>query len=285
VVFAHFARCKDLVRCSRRSGPGDARGRAIPHGFQPVTDALLTDGDVRAAATETGRALAADGVPLDDVFADLEATYAAVGMGQPDYEVVVAVCLAWTETSLRYLHGLSCDDPLTGLASLPHLHSRLDEVYREAERCGTRMSTERALVVVEAYREAARNQDGPVAERSVDHSIAQHFGSALQMAEIAGALRTVFSGGETLARAGVHRVVVLVRRHPDLAAQVESLRQLLESRSAAKPAGGSNVSGSRGFRAPTTPPQCSSTSWRADPALEAMCAAHAVGLAGRMLDG
>jgi hypothetical protein len=202
-----------------------------------VTDALLTNGDVGAAATETGRSLAADGVSLDEVFGDLEATYAAIGLDQPDYEVVVAVSLAWAEASLRYLHGLSCDDPLTGLASLPHLRSRLDEVYREAGRGGAEVSTDRALVVVEAYRELARTDVEP-AERSLEHSVAQRFGPALQMAEVAGALRMVFSGGETLARSGVNRAVALVRRYPDLAAQVECLRQLLKSRSAAGPDGG-----------------------------------------------
>jgi hypothetical protein len=43
----------------------------------------------------------------------------------------------------------------------------------------------------------------------------------------------VFSGGETLARAGVHRAVALVRRGTGLAVQVETLRVLLGSRSAA----------------------------------------------------
>jgi histidine ammonia-lyase len=124
---------------------------------------------------------------------------------------------------------------LTGLTSLPHLRSRLDEVYRDAERRGVRVSSERALVVVESDQVARRSDDGLAGQRSVDHSVAQRFGTALRMAEVADSLRAVFSGGETVARAGVHRGVALVRRHPDLAAQVESLRQLLKSRSAAKP--------------------------------------------------
>jgi hypothetical protein len=238
VLFAHLARRKGLVQGSTRSVPQDAESRAVPRGFRPVADALLTNGDVGAAAIEIGRDLAADGVPLDEVFTDLDAAYAAVGGAEPDYEAVRVLCLAWTEVSLRYLHGQSCDDPLTGLASLPHLRSRLDEVYRDAERRGARISTERALVVVEAHREVIRADDGSVAPRSVDESVAQRFGSALRMAEVADALRTAFSGGETFARAGVHRAVALVRRHPDLAAQVESLRQLLKSRSAARPDGG-----------------------------------------------
>jgi hypothetical protein len=225
VLFAHLARRKHPVESPEISS--GSRTRVVPRGFEPVADALLTQGDVDAAAVETGRSLAADGVPLEEAFADLEATYRAVGVVQPDYEVLRGLCLAWTEVSLRYLHGLSCDDPLTGLASLPHLRSRLDEVYREAERRGVRVSTGHALVVVEADR-VTRQSD----------SVSRRFGSALRMAEVSDALRAVFSGGETLTRAGVHRAVALVRRHADLAAQVESLRQLLKSRSAAGLDGG-----------------------------------------------
>jgi GGDEF domain-containing protein len=225
VLFAHLARRKHPSESPGTSS--GSRARVVPRGFEPVADALLTEGDLDAAAIETGRNLAADGVPLEEAFADLEATYRAVGVDQPQYEVLRGLCLTWTEVSLRYLHGLSCDDPLTGLASLPHLRSRLDEVYREAERRGVGVSTEHALVVVEADR-VTRQSD----------SVSRRFGSALRMAEVSDALRAVFSGGETLTRAGVHRAVALVRRHGDLAAQVESLRQLLKSRSAAGLDGG-----------------------------------------------
>ena len=228
--FAHLARRKDLTGRSWRGMPGEYGSPPVPRGFDPVIDALRAGGDVRAAALESGRDLAGDGVPLDEVLADLEATYAVAGADQPDYQVVRDLCLAWTEMSMRYLHGLSCDDPLTGLASLAHLRSRLDEIYREAEVRGMRVADERALVVVEADR-VARQADGSAEGRSA--SVTRRFGSALRMAEAADALRAVFSGGETLARSGVHRAVALVRRQGELAAQVEALRVLLMSRSEA----------------------------------------------------
>jgi hypothetical protein len=234
VLFAHLARRKQ----ADENRPVAGESRVVPRGFEPVADALLTQGEVEAAAIETGRSLAADGVSLDEAFADLERTFRAVGLDEPDYEVVRALCVAWTEVSLRYLHGLSCDDPLTGLASLPHLRSRLDEVYRDAERRGACISAARALVVVEAGQPPRRPDSGLAGQRSVEHSVAQRFGSALRMAEVSDALRAVFSGGETLARAGVHRAVALVRRHAELAAQVESLRQILKSRSVTSLDGG-----------------------------------------------
>jgi hypothetical protein len=230
VLFAHLARRKDLVERSKPSNPDESGIRSIPRGFEPVRDALVAEGDVQAAAVVTGRDLAADGVPLDELLSDLEATYAAVGLAEPDYRVVRTLCVSWTEVSLRYLHGLSCDDPLTGLASLPHLRSRLDEVYREAERQGVPVQAKRALVVVEAD-QVARRADVGSEPGSVSRSVTRRFGSALRMAEVADSLRAVFSGGETVARAGVHRAVALVGRHAELAAQVETLRVLLESRS------------------------------------------------------
>ncbi|MGH3476315.1 MAG: hypothetical protein ACRDQD_05700 [Nocardioidaceae bacterium] len=237
VLFAHLARRKDLVDRSTPSKPDESGSRPIPRGFEPVRDALLAGGDVQAAAVETGRDLAADGVALDELLSDLEATYAAVGPAEPDYQVVRTLCVSWAEASLSYLHGLSCDDPLTGLASLPHLRSRLDEVYRDAERRGVRVQAECALVVVEAD-QVARRADVGSEPGSVPHSVTRRFGSALRMAEVADSLRAVFSGGETVARAGVHRAVALVRRHAELAAQVETLRVLLQSRSAASNDGG-----------------------------------------------
>src|SRR5262249_43172878 len=187
VHFAHLARRKDLT----------GRSTSIPRGFGPVFDALRAGRDVGVAVVEAGRDLAGDGVPLDEVVADLESAYAAAGVGEPDYRVVRDLCLAWTEVSLRYLHGLSCDDPLTGLASLAHLRSRLGEIYREAEVRGTRVADERARVVVEAD-QVARRADAVADGRSA--SVTRRFGSALRMADAADGLRSVFSGGETLAR-------------------------------------------------------------------------------------
>ena len=51
----------------------------------------------------------------------------------PDFEAAEALSVAWSEATLEYLHDLSCEDPLTGLASLAHVRTRLDEIYREAE--------------------------------------------------------------------------------------------------------------------------------------------------------
>lgn len=83
MLFAHLVRRKDPFEwtLSAADEPGDP---TVPRGFEPVADALLNQGDVEAAAVETGRDLAADGVPLDELLTDLEVTYAAAGLGGPD---------------------------------------------------------------------------------------------------------------------------------------------------------------------------------------------------------
>ena len=57
--------------------------------------------------------------------------------------------MAWSEATLEYLHELSCEDPLTGLASLAHVRTRLAEIYREAELTDVGVARSHALVVVE----------------------------------------------------------------------------------------------------------------------------------------
>ena len=73
MLFANLIRRKDPFEwtLSAADEPGDP---TVPRGFEPVADALLNQGDVEAAAVETGRDLAADGVPLDELLTDLEAT-------------------------------------------------------------------------------------------------------------------------------------------------------------------------------------------------------------------
>lgn len=227
VLFAHLTRRRDHAESTASLRLPRPRTRALPRGFEPLADALMHRGDVEACAIEVARDLATDGVPLVQVLDDLETTCQAVGAGAPAYDLVRALSLAWNEVSLQYLHGLSCEDPLTGLASLPHLRSRIDELYRAAERDGDYPSSEYALVIVEL---GARV---PTAARpavtSAAESVSVRFSTLLAMVEVAEAMRTVFSGGETLARIAGHRVGALVPRDAALGASVEALRQLLVS--------------------------------------------------------
>jgi len=208
----------------------------IARGLEPLADALVHSGDPEACATEVGRSLATDGVELNQVLDDLHATYTAVGAGPPAFQVVRAICMGWSEVSLQYLHGLSCEDPLTGLASLAHLRSRLDELQRAAERRGDEVSGSYALVVVELDPPVHR-RPGPAPLRSAAETSSARFSTSLRMMEVAEAMRRTFSGGETLARTSGRRAVALVPREVSLGTSVESLRHLLDT-SSADPQGG-----------------------------------------------
>ena len=123
---------------------------------------------------------------------------------------------AWSEETLGYLHQLSCEDPLTGLASLAHLRARLSEVYRGAEQGGSSMPTSHALVVL----------DLPLLARP---SVWEDpFESTLRLVRLAESARTVFPGEETICQASPRRLVVLARRGDLLARRVGLLRDLVE---------------------------------------------------------
>ena len=185
--------------------------RALPAGFDAVGEALVSSTDLTAACAEVGRAMARDGASLGEALSDLSATYARVLGREPAYGATEALSIAWSEATLEYLHQLSCEDPLTGLASLAHVRTRLDEVYRECENDGVDVRGAHALVVVEA--------------RSADHT---HFGRSLLLARGADALHTVFPGGETVGRVGSDRALAVVRRRHDLGSTVAVLREYLD---------------------------------------------------------
>ena len=121
----------------------------LPARFEAVGEHLAAGRDASNACAMVGRDMARDGADLGEALDGLRATYARVLGGEPDFRAVRALGVAWSEETLGYLHQLSCEDPLTGLASLAHLRARLSEVYRSAEQGGTSTTTSHALVVLD----------------------------------------------------------------------------------------------------------------------------------------
>ena len=230
-----------LTSSSRRrvvpaAAPGreltDAERGLLPLGFDAVGEALVSGTSPEAACAVLGRALARDGASLGEALSGLSATYTALGGAVPEFAAVQALALAWSEAMLEFLHDVSCEDPLTGLATQSHLRARLAEVYREGERAGRAVPVSHALLVVDvtspSVHAAPLRQVGvlagsgapPVSRRSP-------LALALKLAAVADAIRVAFPGEETIARAGSGRVVVLVRRTPDLRDTVAMLHDLL----------------------------------------------------------
>ena len=193
------------------------RSQAIPHRFEALLDALHNDGDVPAACAEIGSVVAADGASLEECLEALRQSFDLATGQEPTYEACRALTISWSEASLQYLHALSCEDPLTGLASLAHIRSRLAEIYREADRAGTDVATSHALVVVDV---AGPDQARP--------EFSHHFDRALRIAGVAECVRAVYSGGETLGRLGQDRAVAVVARDQRLGTSLAMLRELLE---------------------------------------------------------
>ncbi|MCW2761085.1 MAG: hypothetical protein JWR85_1286 [Marmoricola sp.] len=193
----------------------------VPARFEAVGERLAAGHDASVACTMVGREMARDGADLGEALDGLQTTYARVLGGEPDFRAVHALCVAWSEETLGYLHQLSCENPMTGLASLAHLRARLSEVYR-SEQGGTSVSggapasTSHALVVL----------DLPLVARASVWEEA--FESTLRLVRLAENARMAFPGGETVCQANPRRVVVLAQRGDLLAQRVGLLRDLVE---------------------------------------------------------
>jgi hypothetical protein len=203
----------------RRSGTtGDLPQRvriALPPRFEAVGEALASHADVVGACSVVGRGVARDGAALGEALAALDRTYRLVLGVPPTFEAAEALSVAWSEATLEYLHDLSCEDPLTGLASLAHVRTRLAEIYRDSELSDLPVPTSHALVVVELRWDATAQPRG------------QHFTRSLRLAQVSEAMRAVYSGGQTLGRLGLERAGAVVSRSADLGVSVALLRDVL----------------------------------------------------------
>jgi GGDEF domain-containing protein len=183
----------------------------LPHRYEALGEALTAGSDVLGACAVAGEDLARDGASMQEALEGMRDTWRQAADGDPSYDAVSTLVTAWSETTLGYLHQLSCDDPLTGLASQAHLRSRISELYRVADASG------HALVVV-----ALPLGDDPSDEAG------DHFTRAMRIARAGELARTVFPRDETIARLGVHRVGILCRRDERLGRRVRVLATLLE---------------------------------------------------------
>lgn len=215
-VFTPFRgrRSPSVTAVQRRELPESVR-QALPMRFEAVAEALALDADVVAACSVVGRDVACDGASLGEALSGLRATYRLVLAAPPEFEAAEALAVAWSEATLEYLHDLSCEDPLTGLASLAHLRTRLAEIYRDAELTGLSVQASHALVIVALV---LRDRQAPAD---------QPFTRALRLVQVTEAMRAVYAGGQTLGRLGGTRAVALVPRTVHLGASVAVLRGLL----------------------------------------------------------
>lgn len=204
-----------------------------------------SEGGVERALARWAGARAGAGVPLAETLTDLAALHTAVaspadvpgpptrtpespsGNGQsrpngsgpngeasrergPDgARLLRVVSLAWTDVACGELAETAAVDPLSGLASVRYLRTRLAEVYRGARARGTRVGDEHALVTA---------------------TLPVHGWARVGPLVVAGeAAAVVFDAGESLAVVGRSTLVVLAPR-AGLAERTRVLRRLLARR-------------------------------------------------------
>ncbi len=200
-----------------RASAGVARGgrHQLAERFEGVGEALSRGGEGLVACAVVGRRMAREGVDLGEALEGLRTTTVHVTGREPSYDAVRALGTAWAEEALGYVHQLSCEDALTGLAGPAHLRSRLTEVYRGAEQRGEAVSETHAIVVVSVPAAAGGGLSG-----------------SLAVVRLAERIRLIFAGEETLCqvpgRGAEARALVLVRRTPDLGRSVTNLHGLVE---------------------------------------------------------
>jgi GGDEF domain-containing protein len=134
------------------------------------------------------------------------------GRGPDGVRLLRAVSLAWTDVACGDLAETAAVDPLSGLASVRYLRTRLAEVYRAARAHGRAAGEEHALVVL-----------------ALDVRDWRRVAPLTIAGEAAG---VVFDAGESIAVVGRGTVVVLAARG-GLAERAAVLRRLLARRLAA----------------------------------------------------
>lgn len=219
--FAGRARTASPARPGTRADLSASRRAALPPRFEAVGEALATGAGTVDACTVAGQQLAADGLSLPEALDALRDAADVVLGDEPGFEATRALAEGWSEATLGYLHHLSCEDPVTGLASLAHLQARVAEIYRPTP--GEEPAHERyALVVVDPR---AAGQVAPLVD--LLRPGVEVLGRDLATAGRAEALRAVFTGPETMARVGRDRIVVLAARDDRLSQRVRLVRRLL----------------------------------------------------------
>jgi hypothetical protein len=199
-----------------RGSSGDLRSRAeltervrvaLPPLFEAVGEALAAGHPAVEACWVVGRTQAELGSSLGECLEGLRATTQLVARRDPLFEETHALSLAWSESILGYLHGLSCADPLTGLSTHAHIRERIGELYRDA--IADRVSHSHALVVTDAG------------------GLTDPVSVARRLTLVGQAARSVFSGTETIGQIGASRVVVVTPRSDSLPNRVSLLRRMV----------------------------------------------------------
>ncbi len=170
---------------------------------EALCDACLRGENLWPAGERLGSARATAGASLGETLADVDALAVVLPTVATDI-LHRAVSLGWANQMTEPAESVF--DPLTGLVSPEYLRTRLGEVYRAADITACKVSASHALVVVQLN----------LADRAGWERITP-------LILVGDALRTVFDGGQSLARMTDHMAVALTEREAMLARRTQLL--------------------------------------------------------------
>ena len=201
-----------LAACRNRAlARGEAGLAAAGAPVLTAASAALT-----AACAGLGRSRARAGVGIAETIDDLAALFAVLGEGEgrpwdPPLRLVGAIAEGWAEESVSQFAHVGCEDPLSGLATLSYLRTRLAEVYREAEQGGNSPAETHRLLVVGLPR-----RPDPWRRLALPILVGRD-------------LRAAFPGGETLSLAKPGPAIALVPVRSDLPLRYARLRRNIQA--------------------------------------------------------
>ncbi|HEX4060580.1 MAG TPA: hypothetical protein VHY58_06105 [Streptosporangiaceae bacterium] len=172
-----------------------------------VAVAALRGFGLAAACAGLGRERARGGIGIGEAVTDLAAFCHVLDGVDPPLDLVRPLAEGWAEAGLATMAHGTCEDPLTGLTTVPYLRTRLGEVYREARDAGGCAADSHRLVVAELPRSL-----DPWDRLSV-------------LILVSHELRSAFPGGETLSLVAPTRAIALVRAVPELQFCATGLRR------------------------------------------------------------
>lgn len=205
--------------------PRRPRGDVLPPAF--VQAAYQLEGGVVEEETvicEVARSYVGVDTNLSGFLDDLDTTYRALGWERPSRELVRAAVEAWADELSGRFDSISCQDPLTGLATIHHLRTRLADLYGSGmvvRPAGSRTFPWLLLVTLPVELPARKRRGCEAAIHPVER--------ALHLAVIGHVMRGVVAGIDTLAAVGAHTAVAIVY-DADMDRGVAHLIEVLQSR-------------------------------------------------------
>ncbi|MFC6153812.1 hypothetical protein [Nocardioides yefusunii] len=184
-----------------------------PRATEAVREALVACESPLAACESLGRELALDGVSAAEALSGIHAAFMETVGTPPPFDAVRSLVVAWSETTLSAVNTISCEDPLTGLASRAHLRTLLDTSFRRHRAGGVHPRESHALVVVDLPE---------LTGQAVDP-----FAVTLRVTTTGEVIRSVFGGDEVVVRVRRARLIALVERDDRLGRRVKVLRTLI----------------------------------------------------------